>query len=102
MQGAKCYIILAPAFQRLYERKIGTLKTGRLIEGGRLVQGRSQGRVYISYVSKTLIFHSMHAQARQLLLLSTQANISFRLRFLNKYRTHSDHTPVSYIPASAR
>ena len=43
----------------------------------------------------------MHAQARQLLLsyiLSTQGNISFRLRFLNKYRTHSDHTPVSYIP----
>ena len=39
----------------------------------------------------------MHVQARQLLLLSTQANISFRLRFLNKYRTHSDHTPVSYI-----
>ena len=45
VQGAKCYII-APAFQRLYERKIGTLKTSRLIEGGRLVQGRSQGRVY--------------------------------------------------------
>ena len=81
VQGAKCYIILAPAFQRLNERKIGTLKTGRLIESGRLVQGRSQGRVYISYVSKTLIFHSMHAQARQLLLLSTQGNISFRLRF---------------------
>ena len=40
----------------------------------------------------------MQAQARQLLLLSTQGNISFRLRFLNKYRTHSDHTPVSYIP----
>lgn len=40
----------------------------------------------------------MHAQARQLLLLSTQGNISFRLRFLNKYLTHSDHTPVSYIP----
>ena len=40
VQSAKCYIILAPAFQRLYERKIGTLKTGRLIEGGRLVQGR--------------------------------------------------------------
>ena len=46
VQGAKCYIILAPAFQRLYERKIGTLKTDRLIEGGRLVQRRSQGRVY--------------------------------------------------------
>ena len=40
----------------------------------------------------------MHVQARQLLLLSTQANISFRLRFLYKYRTHSDHIPVSYIP----
>ena len=48
MQGAKCYIILAPAFQRLYERKIDTLKTGRLIEGGRLVQRRSQGRVYVA------------------------------------------------------
>ena len=47
VQGAKCYIILAPAFQRLYERKIGTLKTNRLIEGGRLVQGRSQGRVIV-------------------------------------------------------
>ena len=37
--------------QRLCERKIGTLKTGRLIEGGRLIQGHYiQVRLYVEFV----------------------------------------------------
>ena len=96
-QGAKCYIILAPAFQRLYERKIGTLKTGRLIEGGRLVQRRSQGRVHFLSVKNIEI--SLYACASSTVASTFNPRQYFlSLEIPNKYRTHSDHTPVSCIP----
>ena len=39
LQGGRLIQVTNAAFN-LYERKIGTLKTGRLLQGGRLIQGR--------------------------------------------------------------